>query len=72
MSILHQMANVAKQEIDCIGGLRNATINPTILGQLKEKRDTLLLQLKDCDDAIKALEQNPEFVKCLELLGRVR
>lgn len=44
---------------------------PSIVDRLKQRRDSLAKQLQTADDAITALEANPETVKIMDLLGKV-
>jgi len=43
----------------------------TLLEKLKFQRENLQKKLNELDDAIKALENNPEFEKMINILGKV-
>jgi len=43
---------------------------PTLLQNLNMKKSSLEAQLKDVNDAISALEANPEVEKILNLIGK--
>lgn len=45
---------------------------PSVLAQLKQQRERAQAQLQDLNQAIEALEANPETVRILDLLGKVR
>lgn len=49
-----------------------AVSSPSMLQNLKEKRNNMQRRLDDLDAAIKALEENPNVAKVLELVARVR
>lgn len=44
---------------------------PPLLKSLKEQRERLQRQLDEYDEAIKALEENPDFEKMINVLGKV-
>jgi len=44
--------------------------NDSIVERLKVKHKRLTLELSNIEAALKALEQNPEFVRCLELVAK--
>lgn len=43
---------------------------PSILQRLEQKKSRLELQLKEVNDAIKALQVNPEVANVLTLVGK--
>ena len=44
---------------------------PTILGSLEDRRDRLKQQLADTEEAIKAMMENPQVERVLNLLTKV-
>jgi hypothetical protein len=44
---------------------------PTLLGRLRGRRENFAKKITNLDEAIAALEANPETVKIMDLLGKV-
>lgn len=42
-----------------------------LLEKLKKERDSLILRVKEYEEAIAALEANPDFEKLINTLGKV-
>lgn len=43
---------------------------PTVMNQLQERRSKYETKLAEINDAIAALEKNPEFARCLDIVGK--
>lgn len=63
------MSNIGQGECTSPKSLHPQSYNP--LDNLKQRKNELELRLTDVNNAIKALTDNPELVKCLELLAKV-